>query len=356
VAKSYLRAREIGRFDLVVIDEASMVLLPALYLVAGLATERVIVSGDFRQLPPIIDSRQQAIHDEIGGDVFSAAGIDDQPDPRCAMLNLQYRMAESICRLIAGPMYRNELKTAEGRRPPQGSPAAQPVDRALTIVDTSKLWPFESRNAFHSRFNLLHALLIRNLALLLKDTGFIVKGSGLGICTPYAAQAKVLRGVLLDHGLDGLVTAGTVHRYQGDEKRMLVFDIPESIGSSRSIGLFIQGIPPAHVGARIINVATSRAQEYLVVIANLTYLEDRLPSTALLRHILHDIQENGRVISGEDILRLRPIDSELKRLLNIPEIAFDSEKLGMFDSYSFLGPAQPICRVRRNQSSSSLGL
>jgi hypothetical protein len=60
VATSYLRAKEIGRFDLVVIDEASMVLLPALYFVAGLAIERVIVSGDFRQLPPIVVSRQQS--------------------------------------------------------------------------------------------------------------------------------------------------------------------------------------------------------------------------------------------------------------------------------------------------------
>jgi AAA domain/PLD-like domain len=335
VAKSYLRAKEIGGFDLVVIDEASMVLLPALYLVAGLATERVIVSGDFRQLPPIIDSRQQAIHDEIGGDVFSAAGIDDKPDPRCAMLNLQYRMAEPICGLIAGPMYQNKLKTIDGRVPRPGPLATQPIDRALTIVDTSKLWPFESRNAFHSRFNLLHALLIRNLALLLKDTGFIVGGSDLGICTPYAAQAKLLRGMLVDHRLDGLVAAGTVHRYQGDEKRMLILDVPESIGGNRSIGLFIQGVPPEHVGARIINVAASRAQEYLVVIANLTYLEDRLPSTAQLRHILYDIQEKGKVIEGTDILSLRPIDSDLKRLLGITEIAFDSEKLGMFDSYSF---------------------
>jgi hypothetical protein len=336
VAKSYLRAKEIGRFDLVVIDEASMVLLPALYLVAGLATDRVIVSGDFRQLPPIIDSRQQAIHDEIGGDVFWAAGINREPDyPHCAMLNLQYRMAEPICGLIAGHMYQSKLKTAGDRKPPCGPPATQPVDRALTIIDTSKLWPFENRNAFQSRFNLLHALVIRNLVLLLKNTGFSVGESDLGICSPYAAQAKLLRGMLLDHNLDSLITAGTVHRYQGDEKRMLIFDIPESIGGSRSIGTFIQGVPPEHVGARIINVAVSRAQEYLVVIANLTYLEDRLPSTALLRHILYEMQERGAVIDGTDILRLRPIDSDLKRLLGITEIAFDSEKLGMFDGYSF---------------------
>ena len=35
----------------------------------------------------------------------------------------------------------------------------RPYDGALTIIDTSDLWPFESVNAFKSRFNLMHALL-----------------------------------------------------------------------------------------------------------------------------------------------------------------------------------------------------
>jgi ssDNA-binding Zn-finger/Zn-ribbon topoisomerase 1 len=265
------------------------------------------------------------------------------------MLNVQYRMAEPICGLITGQMYRNQLKTADDRTPLPGPAATRPVDQALTVIDTSKLWPYETRNAFYSRFNLLHALLIRNLCILLKDTGFIAGRSDLGICTPYAAQAKLLRDILADHELDSLVAAGTVHRYQGDEKRMLIFDVPESIGSSRSIGLFIQGVPPEHVGARIINVAISCAQEYLVVIANLTYLEDRLPSTALLRHILFDMQEKGKVVDGADILSLQPIDSDLKRLLDITEIVFGSEKLGMFDSYSF-SRACPTDMLRAKKS------
>jgi DNA polymerase III delta prime subunit len=128
VAKSYLRAKDIGRFDLVIVDEASMVLLPALYFVAGLATERVIISGDFRQLPPIIPSRQQAIHDEIGKDAFAAAGVDEKPGACRADLYLQYRMAEPICDLITRPMYDGHLKTASDRQRPDGL-------RPPTLVD-----------------------------------------------------------------------------------------------------------------------------------------------------------------------------------------------------------------------------
>ena len=337
IAKSYLRARDMGRFDVVVIDEASMVLLPALYFAAGLSTERVIVSGDFRQLPPILPSRQQAIHDLIGQDVFRSAGIDGKSeDSRCKMLNIQYRMTDEICRLIATDMYQGKLTTAQNRPRPEGPRPPAPYDGALTIVDTSRLWPFESRNVFKSRFNLLNALLIRNLVGHLASNGFLDSSSALGVCTPYAAQAKLLQKLIEDMGQQAeRATAGTVHRYQGDEKRMMILDIPESIGPSWGIGLFVQGIPPEHVGARLVNVAVSRAQEHLIVFANLTYLDMRLPSTALLRGILHTMQERGRVVDASEVMALRPIERDLKDLMGIIEFDLNAEKLGLFHSKTF---------------------
>lgn len=337
VAKSYLQARDIGRFDVVVIDEASMVLLPALYFAASLSTERVIVSGDFRQLPPILPSRQQAIHDIIGQDVFKRAGIDGKSeDPRCALLDIQYRMTDEICQLIANDMYQGKLTTAQKRPPPEGPRPPAPYDGALIIVDTSRLWPFESRNIFKSRFNLLNALLIRNLVGHLASNNFLDGSSALGICTPYAAQAKLVQKLIgdMEPGAQQ-ASAGTVHRYQGDEKRMMILDIPESIGPSWGIGWFVQGIPPEHVGARLINVAVSRTQEHLVVIANLTYLDSRLPSTALLRGILHSAQEQGRVIDASDVMALRPIDRDLKDLMGVIELDLDAERLGLFHSKTF---------------------
>ncbi|MCH8857011.1 MAG: AAA family ATPase, partial [Proteobacteria bacterium] len=44
------------RFDTVVVDEASMAPLPLVYLAALLAQKRVVLVGDFRQLPPIVQS------------------------------------------------------------------------------------------------------------------------------------------------------------------------------------------------------------------------------------------------------------------------------------------------------------
>ena len=157
----------------------------------------------------------------------------------------------------------------------------------------------------------------------------------LGICTPYAAQAKLIEKLLAGEGLNNLITAGTVHRYQGDESRMMVLDIPESHGGAWNVGQFVQGVPPRHIGARLLNVAVSRAQSHLVVIANLTYLDRRLPSSSLLRSILYDMQKNGRVVPGSTLLELRPIQSDLKGLLGNIALDVRAESLGVFDEKSF---------------------
>lgn len=352
VARAYVRARDIGRFDVVVIDEASMVLLPALYFAAGLSTERVIVSGDFRQLPPILPSRQQVIHDLIGKDVFEVSGIDGKSqDPRYALLDAQYRMTDEICQLIATDMYQGRLRTAKGRNRCIGPRPPTPYDGSLTIIDTSKLWPFESRNTFKSRFNLLNALLIRNLVGHFASSGFLNDSSALGVCTPYAAQAKLLQKIIGDMEQEARqATAGTVHRYQGDEKRMMILDIPESTGPNWGIGLFVQGIPPEHVGARLLNVAVSRAKEHLIVVANLTYLDMQLPSTSLLRGILHTAQQRGSVIDASQVMALRPIEADLKDLMGIVELDLDSEKLGLFHSKTFFD----ACRFDMNRAERSI--
>jgi ssDNA-binding Zn-finger/Zn-ribbon topoisomerase 1 len=175
---------------------------------------------------------------------------------------------------------------------------------------------------------ILHGTSI-NLDMLMKQK------KRLGICTPYAAQAKLIQQLLEGEGLENLITAGTVHRYQGDESRMMVLDIPESHGGAWNVGQFVQGVPPRHIGARLLNVAVSRAQSHLVVIANLTYLDRRLPSSSLLRSILYDMQKNGRVVPGNTLLELRPIQSDLKGLLGNIALDVQAESLGVFDEKSF---------------------
>ena len=305
--------KEIGQFDLIIVDEASMVLRPAVWFSAGLARERVVISGDFRQIPPIVPTQQETIFQELGLDPFTATDRTKPDAPGLAMLTTQYRMHPEICGLISEPMYEGKLRTSPARKKVLGRLPPNPFEKPLTIIDTSDLRPVESQNASFSRLNKLHALLVRNFVRHLRLNGVIETNRDLGICTPYSAQARQIQKLLKEDGPDNLVHCGTVHRFQGDERRIVLLEIPES-GGHRAIGQFVQGVPPDHVGARLISVAVSRAQEHFVVLANLTHLDKRLPSNSLLRSILHKIEQQGRVVPGGELLKLYPIDSAPDRL------------------------------------------
>jgi len=317
VTTSYLRSASLPRFDTVIVDESSMVLLPAAYYVCGLAWESVIVSGDFRQLPPIIQTEQEAIISEIGGSIFDSAKIVKTVDeggshPRLLMLDEQYRMDEEICRLISQPMYQGKLRTTKDHRPSAGLRAREFLSDTLTIVDTSALWPFETQTVFGSRYNLMHALVVRDICSELEKAGFVDKrnAANVGICTPYSAQAKLLSRLIQDAHLREQIEVGTVHRYQGGEKLMMILDIPESVGGGQYAGRFLQGDNPNDDGAKLFNVAVSRAQEHLVFVANLTHLDRVLPGNAILRDMLFQTQMRGRVLDARELLKLSPIDLE----------------------------------------------
>ena len=332
--KAYLSQKDIGYFDLVILDEASMIIRPVVWFSAGLARERVVISGDFRQIPTIVPTEQQALFDVLSPDPFTATNRNRGDAPGLTMLSEQFRMRKEICRLIAEPMYGGNLFTSSERKIPDGLPPPEPFDNPLTLVDTSDLMPFESKNQFGSRFNLLHALLARNLAWYFHDQGVVTSNNDLGICTPYNAESRFIRTLLEGESLAEIVHAGTVHRLQGDERRIVLVDIPESVGGGR-IGQFVQGEPPEHEGARLMNVAVSRAQEYLLILANLSHLDEKLPSKSLMRHILFQMQQHGSVVSGRHLLSLRPIESDLEGLLEEIKYRDIESDFGAFNDVDF---------------------
>ncbi|MBT6638574.1 MAG: AAA family ATPase [Candidatus Marinimicrobia bacterium] len=337
VTKAFISSNQLPQFDVVVIDEASMVMLPALYYASGLASERVVISGDFRQLSPIVPTEQEETSKAIGKDIFEVAGISDAVDSkrnanRLIALKKQYRMNSDICDLISMPMYGGSLETKTSFSTRTSMPSQ--FSNALTIVDTSSIWPFANRDNFKSRYNLMHALAIRNLCFHLNGYGYIDDTSKLGICTPYSAQAKLLKNILKAHQLESRIDAGTVHRFQGDEKEAMILDIPDSLGE-HNVGVFLQADRPDENGAKLFNVAVSRAQKHLIIFANLTYLEDKLPDLSMLREILYTIQSKGRVINVRDVLSMYPILSDLKKLGETFDLDLETEKSGLFKQSDF---------------------
>lgn len=345
VTRTFLRPTEFSSFDSIIIDEASMMLLPAVFQIAGLATRRFVVAGDFQQLPPIVQTNQQAIYDVLAHDIFDEAEITidtAEKTPRLVMLDEQFRMDDSICRLVSGAFYRGALQTHATRVPSSATPP-EPLTQHLLVVDTSRIWPFTTRNTFNSRLNLMHGLATRNLVLHLRDHGFLRERDGkgrVGVCAPYAAQAALLREIFRSHEIDAAtVRATTVHGFQGDEREMMILDLVDSVGE-RNAGIFLQASELADVGAKLLNVAFSRAKERIIVVANLTFLDRKLPSDAILRGLMHDVQRLGQIIDVREVLALRPVLDDLQRFGQQPQLDPEALRTGLFGAKDFASLSQ----------------
>ena len=60
-------------FDVVIVEEASMAVLPILFFSACMAKEQVIVVGDPTQLPPIVQSRDAFVQKALRRSIFAIA-------------------------------------------------------------------------------------------------------------------------------------------------------------------------------------------------------------------------------------------------------------------------------------------
>lgn len=142
VYRTYLHAEIQGLFDAVIIDEASVLMLPLVYYAAGRARRRVLVTGDFRQLPPIVLTRDEEAVSWLKTDVFAKSGIEaavsvGEEPPALVPLRRQYRMRRDICDLIDTHFYGDQLETDDSVQ--EESIHQVLGDGALSYVDTSDL-------------------------------------------------------------------------------------------------------------------------------------------------------------------------------------------------------------------------
>ncbi|HEU4648541.1 MAG TPA: DEAD/DEAH box helicase [Gemmatimonadales bacterium] len=291
-------------YDTVIVDEASMVTLPQVYVAATLATRSVIVAGDFRQLPPVVLARTPAAQDWLETDVFHRVGIpedlarDDEP-PYLTILTEQHRMAPAIAALANTLFYEERLRTPASvrQRPRHPLPLGS---GALYYLDTSALRPTVRCLPSGSRENPTHAGLVADLlAYLESGTGLPTgPGRGVAVLTPYAAHAERIRRALGDRYDARRVGVTTAHRVQGDEAVLAVVDLCEAEGAR--VGAFLIANRLAQPGARLLNVALSRARDALVVVAHFRVLERQ--GGAVVRALLRHLREHGQAIPPAEIL------------------------------------------------------
>lgn len=263
-----------GMFDLVVIDEASQCsaasVLPLL-----VRAKRALIIGDPHQLTHITSlgvNRERAIGQRWGLgkgtgrtvgriDEFSyrarscfslaASRLDEDP----ILLDLHFRSHPAIIGFSNESIYGRRLDLCSGERPPRGRSAIEwrrvdgdclPGRRGLSLANDREAKEVAS-------------VVAHELAHIPEIT------PSLGVVTPYRAQAELIRNCLTDvlgETRAGEVPVATAHRFQGDERDIMIFS--PVVGPSISASQIEFAANP-----NLVNVALTRARRRLVVVGNI---------------------------------------------------------------------------------------
>ncbi|MGI8333679.1 AAA domain-containing protein [Actinomadura scrupuli] len=323
VSKAVQSRKLLDTVDVVVIDEAGMVDLPSAWCAAGLAGKRVVAAGDFRQLPAVTQGSGSRLATEpdrehsrlwMDRDAFHAAGLVEvhggvRRDPRLVSLTTQFRMRPAICAVVNEVAYPDSpLNT--GRDDHSGLPASPLLESPLVLIDSAPRRIPSPRYGGH-RSNPVHEAVIHELIRGLQyDTVLPGRLSGgrptdrMGVITPYRDQVKALQASLnyrFGEAYDGLVD--TVHRFQGSQRPLIVLDTVAGAGTKA--GRFYEGIGLSSTTCRLLNVALSRAQDHLVVVADVDFLDRNLPVGSEAARMLDHLRRHARRLPIDDLVPFR---------------------------------------------------
>ena len=249
-------------FTTIIIDEAGLIPRALAAVLSLLASDRVLLVGDPKQLAPISKiSRILPTSQAVWLGSCPLSHLDDPTDvnPGVHLLREQYRMHPEVSRVVSAYQYGGQLRDAaevrERRGEPPGILAGQP--RAIWYVldeDTDDLPSIRAERGPGNR----SWVRPRTRAVLKKLFGDGTLGRTRGLfVTPFAAQARDISAFLAGEDLEAWASA-TVHSHQGMEAECVIFDTVNAGSTGWAYDEW----------KRLVNVGLSRAREFVIVLAS----------------------------------------------------------------------------------------
>lgn len=241
------------RWDFVICDEASQVMLPAALMIAG-AGRRVLFAGDPHQLAPVVQSKDTSVQTLLTKTAFD---LEDLPQ---IQLNEQSRMCREICETISKTFYDGGLsvctkagqdKAWQHERSPYFVDGRQLPRVFCETIDDAATWSAKYNGFIRFKSAELTIQLVSELL------GSYAEERDILVLTPFRAQRALMRAFCKTDTLRR-IRISTVHRAQGSESKLVLFDPVDANGN------FLN----SPNGRRLINVALSRAQAHAVLFIN----------------------------------------------------------------------------------------
>jgi hypothetical protein len=266
-------------YDVVIIDEASMVILPMTYYAAGRAKSQIVIVGDFKQLPAITQAETDLVKEWLFKTPFHKHHIPEalrkgELPEYLVGLREQNRMKEEISNLVSKKFYK-ERPLSTGQRahntPPLKTPAFSKSGKRIFWIDTSELGAWSAhRYGESSLFNVTHAAIVGAIVDQLIVDGILShenRTRSPGFVSPYAAQGELVKKLLEDRTeYINASSIGTAHKFQGSERQIIIFDYVLTGTSTKTPSRFINAEQSDDQAGCLLNVALSRAEQYLILV------------------------------------------------------------------------------------------
>ena len=292
-----------NEYDMVIVDEASMCYVPQAAFAASLG-KRVIICGDFKQLPPIAQSNGELVVKWLKNDIFHASQVAENVSgqklhPHLLLLNEQRRMHPDISAFTNKHVYLSlvsDHKSVKNNR--QMIIESQPfANQASIYLDTSSSGHYcINEKMSKSRWNPWHLL----LSFQVIHEAIMNKATSIGYVTPYRVQADMMN-VLLDdfypnEKLNGSIMAATVHKFQGSEREIVVFDTVDSWPQDRP-GMLLVGKD----SERLINVAITRTKGKFVHINNRMFTLRNVSAKRTVHQLVQYQTSHHQIVTHQQI-------------------------------------------------------
>lgn len=280
-------------FDLVIVDEASMAYIPQVAFAASLG-KKIIICGDFKQLPPISTSFHPMVAKWLKEDIFHSAGVaaavgKGLNHPQLLLLPEQRRMHPSISTFTNQYIYHSRVgdhPSVESKRADitNKNPFASHGAVLFSLIEGTE-WAETHKG---SRWNVLSSLVTIQLTLQAMKDGL----HSIGIVTPYRVQAKwynlLLDELIKNADNQGEIYAATVHGFQGSENDMILFDLVDGVSHGKPGTLITR-----KGSERLINVAITRAKGKFILIGNDEFIQKKTPASRPVHQFISHLQKEG---------------------------------------------------------------
>ncbi len=305
-------SEEFKNFDVVIIDEVSKCTPPEI-LIPALKAQRLVLVGDHRQLPPMLnDNSIEEIAEEMGSTPDELKFLEESlfkfhfeaaAESIKQMLTIQYRMHPTIMGAI-NQFYAHRLQC--GLPNPDRQRAhnlAGPIireDQHLIWVKMPLQEEFREQKQGTSPFNVREVDVIERLCQQLEAAWApkIARGEPrkeIGIITFYLAQLELIENRIDPDRFPSLhVRTGTVDRFQGMERQVIIVSM---VRNNREGKVGFAKKPER------VNVAFSRAQELLIIIGcHSLFTQHPGPVGSMYSEVSNVVRRQGGLVDVSSIL------------------------------------------------------